>query len=328
MAGGVAVASATALLAELQGLALRRLALLVGDVQGLTVAARAAKRGGRISAATARRLERIDVSAHYSRHITDAKVALFTGELESELRWGPRPAARAPGRQRPPSTEDPWHTGSDPWAPAVPADVGGAPWPGSGPDAAQADRDVEALGAQCGVPPKAPLVEDGTQTELALTRSIGTITSRPRRASCGAQAGPPPDDNSEEPDDEYLPEHDVPYLQHVSSIVAVQPASRDTVASFALAASDPGVGTAHRDSLPRVPSSSLASVSSGSGAQAASLAGGSGGVPRCALCGSLAVEHHDPSLPGLLCRSCYQWRGDPSWHSSPWWKRGRKRCGQ
>ena len=174
------MASAAALLADLHGAALRRLSSVVGDVVGLTVAAREARRRRRVSPYLARKLERIDVAMHYSQHITPAKVgsllAVLNGELRQTEPWVyPSPA------------EDPWLSSPDPWAASASSF-------GEAACVAQADQVLEALGAQHGVPPRKPpgvppappvLVAVATQTPVLGTRSTGVITSRPRRATTG-----------------------------------------------------------------------------------------------------------------------------------------------
>jgi hypothetical protein len=171
----MALASATALLAELHGRCTRAIEDRVGVHDGLTTASRSARRRGLVSPATARRMERLDVAMHVVRHISTARVQLVADDLLAEL------AKTLPARG-----PDPWEGGLDPWAPLDHATVL-----------------LAALGAAHGVPPRrAPDAEtreaaaqtiictsDSTaQTTVVATAAIGVVTSRPRRRAQGAQA--------------------------------------------------------------------------------------------------------------------------------------------
>ena len=94
-----------ALLSELHGMCTRQLEEVVGVHDGLTTAARAAKKRKAISARMARRMERLDIATHFARHISGARVALVAGELAAEL--APRVGVVAP---------DPWAVGPGPWS--------------------------------------------------------------------------------------------------------------------------------------------------------------------------------------------------------------------
>ena len=66
--------------------------------EGLTAAAREARRRGLIPAALARKCERLDVAAHYARHTTTAKGAAFIKVLTTAL---PGPTGVSPACHRP-----------------------------------------------------------------------------------------------------------------------------------------------------------------------------------------------------------------------------------
>ena len=175
--------SALAILSELHGQCFRMLALHVGDTDGLTVAARKAKKSRLVSSGLAKRLERLDVATHYARHATQAKAATFFARFLAELQATPA--------DLPPvgPAHDPWSVGPDPWQstghyyPVAPLEAATdektletkpvLPWHGgaasSGGDAhvGQVDELLAALDATHGVRPRAfkpPVVEVGEQT--------------------------------------------------------------------------------------------------------------------------------------------------------------------
>eukprot|EP00969_Alexandrium_andersonii_P221948 9802902-Alexandrium_andersonii.AAC.1 len=77
---------AAALIASVHGSAFRALSNhLDADVQGLTIAARLARKRGLLSAGLARRLERLDIAFAVSRHINKKKGKDLLGELYAEL---------------------------------------------------------------------------------------------------------------------------------------------------------------------------------------------------------------------------------------------------
>ena len=87
--------SVVGLLADAQHASLAALSqVLAQDYEGLTVAARAAKRAGRIPAALAKKLERLDVAAHFARHITAQRVHALVSQINDETRKSP---SRPPG---------------------------------------------------------------------------------------------------------------------------------------------------------------------------------------------------------------------------------------
>ena len=82
----VGLMSVTSLLAELHGEAFRALCSASGrSHEGLTVAARAAKKLRIISGLTAKRMERIDIAFHMVCHVNEHKVADCLGDLRSEI---------------------------------------------------------------------------------------------------------------------------------------------------------------------------------------------------------------------------------------------------
>jgi len=78
---------------------------------GLTVAARSAKRGGRISPGAAKLMEKLDVAYHVADHISEARCGVILDRLRSELAEPRRVPPVAGGR-----SSDPWWRGRDPWA--------------------------------------------------------------------------------------------------------------------------------------------------------------------------------------------------------------------
>ena len=79
--------SVVGLLADAQHSALTVLASLFDqNFEGLSIAARAARRAGRISPGLAKKLERLDVAAHFARHATAQKVRHLADALDAELR--------------------------------------------------------------------------------------------------------------------------------------------------------------------------------------------------------------------------------------------------
>ena len=79
--------SVVGLLADAQHSALTVLASLFDqNFEGLSVAARAARRAGRISPGLAKKLERLDLAAHFARHATAQKVRILADALDAELR--------------------------------------------------------------------------------------------------------------------------------------------------------------------------------------------------------------------------------------------------
>jgi len=175
------MASASALLAELHGIVFRPLTLEIGDRDGLTVAAREARRRGMISPNLAKKLERLDVSVHFAQHINAAKVLTFQERLEREL------SLSAPAQR-----EDPWMVGPDPWS--SPGASQGA-IPRDSPAVAPCPASVASPACSVGHPIRVEVVETGTQVwePLPLRRSIGVVTSRPGRVSRGTFAGFAPD---------------------------------------------------------------------------------------------------------------------------------------
>ena len=153
--------SAAALLAELHGAAFRRLSLEVGDAGGLTVAAREARRLGRVSPGLMRKLERVDIAMHYAQHISMAKVAALTDRLEREL-----VASQSMAK----SLEDPWWTAPDPWAPA------------------SAARSVANSQPAAAIQATPSSVADVATQSVPGVAHIGVGTSRPRR--CSTASGP------------------------------------------------------------------------------------------------------------------------------------------
>ena len=92
------------ILASTQHASLTALSNCMNDstFEGLTAAAREAKRRGLIPAALARKCERLDIAAHYARHTTTAKGAAFIQVLTTAL---PSPTV-LPACHRP-TAEDP-----------------------------------------------------------------------------------------------------------------------------------------------------------------------------------------------------------------------------
>ena len=81
-----------ALLATLHGDCMRLLCTKeLGDHIGLTVAARSAKRWGRISPGAAKLMEKLDIAYHVADHISDARCGVILDRLRGELA-GPRRA--------------------------------------------------------------------------------------------------------------------------------------------------------------------------------------------------------------------------------------------
>ena len=81
------MASVTGLLADLHGDCFRLLCTATGvDAPGLAVVARIAKRAGKITAATCRRLEKVDNAFAVARHLSSPKAASFQAALDAELR--------------------------------------------------------------------------------------------------------------------------------------------------------------------------------------------------------------------------------------------------
>ena len=81
------MASVTGLLADLHGDCFRLLCTATGvDAPGLAVVARIAKRAGKITAATCRRLEKVDNAFAVARHLSSPKTASFQAALAAELR--------------------------------------------------------------------------------------------------------------------------------------------------------------------------------------------------------------------------------------------------
>ena len=79
--------SVVGLLTDAQHSALTVLASLFDqNFEGLSVAARAARRAGRISPGLAKKLERLDLAAHFARHATAQKVRILADALDAELR--------------------------------------------------------------------------------------------------------------------------------------------------------------------------------------------------------------------------------------------------
>ena len=79
--------SSEVLILELHGRLLRTFAVEAGQhFQGLAQAARFLKRSGRISAATANKLLKLDFAFNLVRHITTISVCRFEEDLVSELR--------------------------------------------------------------------------------------------------------------------------------------------------------------------------------------------------------------------------------------------------
>ena len=183
--------SAAALLAELHGICTRAIEGYVGVHDGLTTAARSARRAGLLSPYAARKMERLDIATHFASHISSARVELVGSQIVTELQ-----AARAP------VPTDPWHAGPDPWT--------SGDRPGRVVD--KVDVVLDALGASSGVrprtpppaagalrasavpffpreaPPSATYAEVGVQTVAPQCRSIGIVTARSRR--CSRAAGP------------------------------------------------------------------------------------------------------------------------------------------
>ena len=97
------------ILASTQHASLTALSNCMNDstFEGLTAAAREAKRRGLIPAALARKCERLDIAAHYARHTATAKGAAFIQVLTTAL---PSPTV-LPACHRP-TAEDP-ENGSD-----------------------------------------------------------------------------------------------------------------------------------------------------------------------------------------------------------------------
>ena len=78
--------SSELLILELHGRLLRTFAVEVGQhFQGLAQSARFLKRSGRISAATANKLLKLDSAFNLVRHITAISVSRFEADLVSEL---------------------------------------------------------------------------------------------------------------------------------------------------------------------------------------------------------------------------------------------------
>ena len=81
------MAGVTALIAELHGECMRTLCADT-DFEGLTVAARHAKRCGRIQSGTAKWLEKLDVTFHVNTHISGARSRAFYARLRADLGRG------------------------------------------------------------------------------------------------------------------------------------------------------------------------------------------------------------------------------------------------
>ena len=80
------MAAIVGLLAETQHEALVLLNEVLGcSTEGLTVAARMAKRRRFVSSASAKRLERLDIAAHVSRHSTHQKMSLILQQLRADI---------------------------------------------------------------------------------------------------------------------------------------------------------------------------------------------------------------------------------------------------
>ena len=87
-----------ALLAWAHGRALRQLSRRLNfEYEGLTVAARAARRAKLIGDKMAKRLEKLDVSFHVVCHVSWPKVRGFVKDLMQEMQ-GPRRLGRGRGR--------------------------------------------------------------------------------------------------------------------------------------------------------------------------------------------------------------------------------------
>ena len=167
-----AMESVTSLMAELHGLCTRALEARVGVHDGLTTAARTARRRGLLSRATARRMERVDVAAAYVRHISTARVELVFGELARELAL----------TQRPEPEPDPWFAGLDPWAAATHTPAAAPPPKGASSVAVQTSPAGAARHVATQASPH--FAAAGTQASPAVAH-VGVVVSRPKRSSRG-----------------------------------------------------------------------------------------------------------------------------------------------
>ena len=85
------------ILADLHSAAFRQISTaLAEDHIGLTVAARSAKRAGIISPAQAKRLERLDISLHFVRHLTSQRAASILETLTKEVQASATPSPPGP----------------------------------------------------------------------------------------------------------------------------------------------------------------------------------------------------------------------------------------
>ena len=99
-----------ALLADGQHTAVTVLSSRLGrSYEGLSAAAKAARRLGLISAAMAKKCERLDVAAHWARHCTSQKVDDFVSQLQRAIDDAPGAKSASPAHKHlcpPQSTQE------------------------------------------------------------------------------------------------------------------------------------------------------------------------------------------------------------------------------